>query len=139
MQRRVVTLKLTDVSEVRIAAVIRAMMEAVRTSETSVNFNVTTRRYIPEDSKLHGMKMLIGFIRWRIHPVVGCCEHFMHLLVTGLLAFKDTASSNSFVAVLMCRFPYFSGKIIMENLIHSTSYFNLAFQEIIINNTGCPT
>jgi hypothetical protein len=29
------------------------MMEAVRTSETSVNFNVTIRRYIPEDSKLH--------------------------------------------------------------------------------------
>jgi hypothetical protein len=28
------------------------MMEAVRTSETLVNFNVTTRRYIPEDSKL---------------------------------------------------------------------------------------
>jgi len=27
-------------------------MEAVRNSETSVNFNVTTRRYIPEDSKL---------------------------------------------------------------------------------------
>jgi hypothetical protein len=27
-------------------------MEAVRTSETSVNFNVNTRRYIPEDSKL---------------------------------------------------------------------------------------
>jgi hypothetical protein len=26
--------------------------EAVRTSETSVNFNVTTRRYIPEHSKL---------------------------------------------------------------------------------------
>jgi hypothetical protein len=32
--------------------IIRAMMEAVRTSETSVNFNVTTRRYIPENSKL---------------------------------------------------------------------------------------
>jgi hypothetical protein len=29
------------------------MMEAVRTSETSVNFNVTTRRYIPEDCKLY--------------------------------------------------------------------------------------
>jgi hypothetical protein len=29
------------------------MMEAVRTSETSVHFNVATRRYIPEDSKLH--------------------------------------------------------------------------------------
>jgi hypothetical protein len=32
---------------------IAFMMEAVHTSETSVNFNVTTRRYIPEDSKLH--------------------------------------------------------------------------------------
>jgi hypothetical protein len=29
------------------------MMEAVRTSETSVNFNVITWHYIPEDSKLH--------------------------------------------------------------------------------------
>jgi hypothetical protein len=28
------------------------MMEAVRASETSVNFNVTTRRCIPEDSKI---------------------------------------------------------------------------------------
>jgi hypothetical protein len=27
------------------------MMEAVRTFETSVNFNVTTRRYNPDDSK----------------------------------------------------------------------------------------
>jgi hypothetical protein len=34
-------------------AVIVLVMEAVRTSETSVNFNVTTRRYIPENSKLH--------------------------------------------------------------------------------------
>jgi hypothetical protein len=50
MQRRVVTLKLTDVSEVHTAAL---MMEAVLTSETSVNFNVTTQHYIPEDSKVH--------------------------------------------------------------------------------------
>jgi hypothetical protein len=28
------------------------MLEAVRTSETSVTFNANTRRYIPEDSKL---------------------------------------------------------------------------------------
>jgi hypothetical protein len=28
-------------------------MEAVRTSETSANFDVTTLCYIPEDSKLH--------------------------------------------------------------------------------------
>jgi hypothetical protein len=51
-------IKLIDVPEVRTASVIRAiifvlMMVAVRTSETSVNFNVTTRRYIPEDSKFH--------------------------------------------------------------------------------------
>jgi hypothetical protein len=50
-------LKLTDVSDVRTASIISAiialMMEAVRTSKTSVNFNVTTRRYIPEDPKLH--------------------------------------------------------------------------------------
>jgi hypothetical protein len=34
---------------------IRAMnmMEAVRTSETSVNLSLTIWRYIPEDSKLH--------------------------------------------------------------------------------------
>jgi hypothetical protein len=31
---------------------IALMMEAVCASETSVNFNVTTRRYIPEDPKL---------------------------------------------------------------------------------------
>jgi hypothetical protein len=57
MQCRVVTLELNDVSEVRTTTIIRVMinslmMEAVRTSETSVNFNVATRRYIPEDSKL---------------------------------------------------------------------------------------
>jgi hypothetical protein len=28
------------------------MMETARTSETSVNLNMTTRRYIPENSKL---------------------------------------------------------------------------------------
>jgi hypothetical protein len=44
---------LTDVSEVRAASInITLMMEEVRTSETSVNINLTTRRYIPEFSKL---------------------------------------------------------------------------------------
>jgi hypothetical protein len=32
---------------------IALMMEAVRVSETSVHFNGSTRRYIPEDSKLY--------------------------------------------------------------------------------------
>jgi hypothetical protein len=39
------------------------MMEAVRTSETSVNFNVTTWRYIPEDSKLQVQYILFGRIK----------------------------------------------------------------------------
>jgi hypothetical protein len=39
---------------VHAAAIIIALMtEAVRTSETSVHYNMTKRRYIPEDSKLH--------------------------------------------------------------------------------------
>jgi hypothetical protein len=33
------------------------MMEVVHTSETSVRFNMTTRRYIPEDSKLHTRRL----------------------------------------------------------------------------------
>jgi hypothetical protein len=53
MYRLVVTLKLTDVLGVRTASIIALIMEVVRNSETSVNFNVTTQRYIPEDSKLH--------------------------------------------------------------------------------------
>jgi hypothetical protein len=32
---------------------IALMMEAVRTSETSVDIYLTTRQYIPEDSELH--------------------------------------------------------------------------------------
>jgi hypothetical protein len=34
-------------------SLIALMMEAVLTSETSVNIYLTTRQYIPEDSKLH--------------------------------------------------------------------------------------
>jgi hypothetical protein len=60
MYCRVVVLKLTDVSKVRTASITAMMIEAVRTSETSVDFNVTTRRYIPEDSKpQHVMKFTI--------------------------------------------------------------------------------
>jgi hypothetical protein len=49
---------LTDVSEVRAASIIRAMivalmMEAAPTSETSVSIYLTTRQYIPEDYELN--------------------------------------------------------------------------------------
>jgi hypothetical protein len=47
----------TDVSEVRAASIIRAiialMMEAARTSETSVDIQLITQQYIPEDSHKH--------------------------------------------------------------------------------------
>jgi hypothetical protein len=36
------------------------MMDEVHTSETSVHFNVTTRRYIPQNSKLHILKAVKG-------------------------------------------------------------------------------
>jgi hypothetical protein len=59
MLRRVVWWKLTDVSEMLTASIvtwtiIAETMEAVSTSETSVNFYQTTRRsIIPEDIHLH--------------------------------------------------------------------------------------
>jgi hypothetical protein len=40
----------TDVSTDKFIAL---MMEAARTSETSVDFQLKTRQYIPEDSELH--------------------------------------------------------------------------------------
>jgi hypothetical protein len=43
-----------DVSEVRSASIIRAMMmEAAHTSETSVDIQLRTRQYIPGDPELH--------------------------------------------------------------------------------------
>jgi hypothetical protein len=38
---------------VRDASIIRAMIEAARTCETSVDIQLRTRQYIPEDSELH--------------------------------------------------------------------------------------
>jgi hypothetical protein len=51
MQFHAVSLDKMDVSEVRTASIIAIMLETVRTSETSVYFEITLR-YIPEDSKL---------------------------------------------------------------------------------------
>jgi hypothetical protein len=43
----------TDVSEVRAASIIALLMEAARTSETSVDIQSRTRQYISEDSGHH--------------------------------------------------------------------------------------
>jgi hypothetical protein len=58
MYCRVLNLMSTDVSEVRAVSIIRApkivlMMEAARSSETSVYIQLKTRQYIPDDSELH--------------------------------------------------------------------------------------
>jgi hypothetical protein len=50
--RHAVSLKQTDVSEVRTASDIALMIEAARTSETSVYFNEITWRFFPEGSDL---------------------------------------------------------------------------------------
>jgi hypothetical protein len=38
---------------VRVASIIALMMEAARTSETSIDIDLRTRQCIPEDSELH--------------------------------------------------------------------------------------
>jgi hypothetical protein len=44
----------TDISEVRAASIIiTLMMEAARTSEMSVDIQLRTWQYIPEDSAVH--------------------------------------------------------------------------------------
>jgi hypothetical protein len=43
----------TNVSDVCDASIIRAMMEAAHTSETSVDIQLRKRQYIPEDSELY--------------------------------------------------------------------------------------
>jgi predicted secreted protein len=53
---RVVKQMLTDVSEARTASSIALIMQAVHTSETSVNIYLTTRQYNPEDSELHNRR-----------------------------------------------------------------------------------
>jgi len=79
MWRRAVTLKWTNVSEARTASITRATRtEAVSTSETSVNFDVTTLRYIPEDSKLHthrrenlkSRKLYLVHVQRELHTVL---------------------------------------------------------------------
>lgn len=45
-----------NVSERLVASIMVLVMVAVSTSETSVNFNQTTRCNIPEDSQLHSRR-----------------------------------------------------------------------------------
>jgi hypothetical protein len=57
MYYRVLNLMSTDVSEVSAASIIRA----ARTSETSVDIQLRTRQYNPEDSELHLRQLVKKF------------------------------------------------------------------------------
>jgi hypothetical protein len=61
---------LTDVSEVCTASIIRAMREAVCTSETSINTYLTTWQYIPEDFKLQQNNVSVNGIFSNSHLAV---------------------------------------------------------------------
>jgi hypothetical protein len=56
-----------------LGSLITLMMEAVRTSEMSVNIYLTTRKYIPEDSKLHTRRCE----NLKSHTVSTMSEYFM--------------------------------------------------------------
>jgi hypothetical protein len=49
------------------------IMDAVSTSETSVNFNVTIRCYIPEDSKLDLATIVILKLLVRLRKPIAVC------------------------------------------------------------------
>jgi hypothetical protein len=71
-----------------------ALMETASTSETSVQFNVTTRRYIPEDSKLHTRRRE----NLKSHIVT------MHFVLMGFLCFSAIIflnSVNEFILVMV--------------------------------------
>jgi hypothetical protein len=52
----------TDVSDVRAASIIRAiLMEAARTSEPLDDIQLRTRQYIPEDSELNSVLVFSAF------------------------------------------------------------------------------
>jgi hypothetical protein len=69
------------------------MEEAVRTSETLVNFNVTTQHYIPEDSKLQIYIYIIG----------KCCLVGDHLLMRDFGLYGIVILNVHIVTVMQLR------------------------------------
>jgi hypothetical protein len=77
---------------------IALMMEAVRTSEMTVNFNMTTWLYSPEDSKLHTrhdenltshlIKICLEVLRFRTDgqtDVVKQMDAFLQVVVVNMV------------------------------------------------------
>jgi hypothetical protein len=103
MYCRVLNWMSTDVSEVLVASVIRALMiETASTSETSVDIQLT-RQYIPEDSELHTRR------RENLKSHVFVCKLVSWLTVIycwGIFGLKEIIFINicvTFVIVMLLR------------------------------------
>jgi hypothetical protein len=89
----------TDVSEVRAASIIALMREAARTSETSVDIQLRTRQYIPEDSELHTRRCQ----SLKSHRVMRVSTPSPSLLVLGGLA-SDSEKGEALTDSLEAQF-----------------------------------
>jgi ABC-type Zn2+ transport system substrate-binding protein/surface adhesin len=59
-------------------AVFALMMEAARTSETSVDIQLRTRQYIPEDSDIQKYNGQINVLTYQVLDEIGArLEHFL--------------------------------------------------------------
>jgi hypothetical protein len=84
--RRVVWYKFADVPEVLAASINKEnarMMKAARTSETSVNFYHTTRRYNPEDSRLHIVPKNISLL-WFVRDFSNPSPFLLEIILCSL-------------------------------------------------------
>jgi hypothetical protein len=76
--RRVASLELTDVSEMRTSSTITLMIEVVRTSEIPFYYNEATRRYIAEGSHLHFHSKLFNIHYKSDHFLTKHCTSVRH-------------------------------------------------------------
>jgi hypothetical protein len=80
------------------------MMEAVSTSEMSVHVNVTRRRYIPEDSKLHtryGENLKSHICFFYSTKYTHCIANFHLMFLLGIV-FPRCYTHRQFFCYLFC-------------------------------------
>jgi hypothetical protein len=116
---RVVSQKLTDVLDVLIRA-IALMMEAVSTSEKSVNFCENTRCNVPEDSHLHSKLRCSGLEKSHV-----TADHEIFMF-SNIKSFSLKVGAFLFVGASYCKLWLFratrSGASLNAESHHSRSY-----------------
>jgi hypothetical protein len=85
MYCRVLNWMSTNVSEARAASFIRAMMEAVCISETSVDIQLGTRQYIPEDSGLLDYFYRFWLTELAPSTMYGASQYIRYILCTAFI------------------------------------------------------